>query len=171
MRAPPIVRSAHFVARTDLMRSVSSFAKQKAKQMMGNGNPNTGAEIRKPASTSCPSCHRWHRPGVVCPNTKKSMPLEPLFRSHGEYTIQQPPAQDPRQMMQSEGMMMPVDPAPQPVAMQGAHGLLNYQPVAAPPATPQEQQEQLMNTSVHIQGQNQDYMDALRNWQTKYGGQ
>ena len=51
-----------------LLKSTSSFAKDQAKQMQGAGNPLTGSKTRKPASTMCPACGRWHRPGTICGN-------------------------------------------------------------------------------------------------------
>jgi ribosomal protein L32 len=180
----PIVRSAIAILPPV---AKAKFAESKAKQMMGNANPLTGADIRKPASTQCPSCHRWHRPGVVCPNSTKSM--EALFRSHGEQAIpnqpigpMQPPASiqallqelaPPMPQPQPQPAQMlapPVDPVP--IAPQGAQGLLNYQAPAVPsPATPQQLQQQLTDSSPYLQGQNQSYLNALRNWQAKYGGQ
>lgn len=118
--------------------------------------------------------------------------MEALFRSHGEHAMQPPPQPQPG-MDQMEQMSVPMPDAltqqiqeqlltpqaqppapdipPQPVSPQGTQGLLNHQVVAAPPATPQEQQQQLQDASGHLQGQDMDYMEALRNWQAKYGGQ
>jgi hypothetical protein len=194
----PIIRSANFVS-PDFRKAQATFANRKAKQMMGSGNPNTGAEIRKPGSGQCPTCNKWHRLGNICPNTKKSANMEALFRSHGEYATPQPQQAGMDQMEQmavpmsdvltqqiQEQLVAPpapvpptppaaVPPAPdiqpQPVSPQGTQGLLNHQVVAPPPATPQEQQQQLQDSSTHLQGQSNDYMEALRNWQAKYGGQ
>ena len=48
---------------------------------MGTGNPLTGSATRKPASTSCGACGRWHRPGNICPNIKKSAESVPGERA------------------------------------------------------------------------------------------
>lgn len=39
--------------------------------MYSGANPAVGSDIRKPGSTAC-VCGSWHRPGSICPNTKKS---------------------------------------------------------------------------------------------------
>ena len=69
-----LTRTATFL-HPDLLKASASYAKEKAKQMMGAGNPLTGSEIRKPASTFCSACGRWHRPGNVCPSATKSNPF------------------------------------------------------------------------------------------------
>lgn len=104
-----LVKSGIFINRGDLQRSQASFANKKAKQMMGAANPLTGSDIRKPASTHCTACGRWHRPGNLCPAAKKSMPtnvgqrvMPTTLREQDllNYKIEQPPPPTPQEQQQ-----------------------------------------------------------------------
>jgi len=66
----PITRAACFINVMDLLKAdphqVDHTAQKQAKQMMGAGNPLTGASKRSAGSTYCTKCGRNHRLGTTC---------------------------------------------------------------------------------------------------------
>jgi len=62
----------------------ATVANTQAKQMMGGGNPLTGAATRANASTFCASCNRWHRPGKTCSNAMKGQVWKAKRVSHAD---------------------------------------------------------------------------------------
>ena len=198
MKRSPLTRSAPFLD-SRLLKARTTFAGNKAKQMMGAGNPLTGSATRKPASTYCSSCGKWHRPGNVCPATK-AMPLVHKgdnvshidvlsgnpYRAMGKFAAQpggpegkiardecdgvlssltemsaaQPPVPAPE--------LPPVSPTP-PVDTLNPQHLISWRPQPEAQPTPEEMQQKLVGASGHLQGQEARYLDALRNWQARYG--
>lgn len=128
-------RKANFINATDLWKAEESFTKQKAKQMMGAGNPNIGAAIRQPASTFCSACSRWHRPGNVCPSITKAVP--PTVRGARVFSTLH------------------------------SKNLLQTKPEAQ--KLPEDDQKKLEATE-SVQDSSNMHMNALRTWQSKYGG-
>lgn len=191
----------------------STFAKEKAKEMMGAGNPLTGSEIRKPASTFCSGCGRWHRPGNVCPNTMKSH--EPLIWKgdviHGEVFSGNPyraaengqfgahpggpdglqakgdcldslgtlqtaaestgPEQisPPAEMAINQPTEQYLPQMPPPTTLNPGM-LLNQQVEQKMPPTYPEAITAFNDGSQHLQNQMNSYLQALRNWNMRYGG-
>lgn len=91
-------RKANYINMADLYRS--EFAAAQAKRMMGVANPITGADIRKPGSTNCSSCGKWHRPGNICPATKSFQETEREHPGslHAENLLSfQPEKKDPKE--------------------------------------------------------------------------
>lgn len=149
----PITRSAVALTQADLSKATprQSFASEKGKQMMGAGNPNTGADKRATASTACPSCGRWHRLGTMCPNTKKAMPT----------------AMGARAM---PGMDSPVPPAPEPApAVSPGPTLLNQPPAPEPTPAPVDRRGDLEEGSQFLRTQDDEYVSALQRWQAAFG--
>ncbi len=162
----PILRGAPFVNHADLLRSTErqSFASEKAKQMMGAGNPLTGSAKRATASTACPNCGRWHRPGNLCPNTMKS--LEPVSGERVESSDSVQSALETLKQMVADST--PRKPA-ENLSVQDT--LLSQAPEEKKPLTPEDQQKQLHDGSEHLKRQSDGYLTAIRNWQSKFVGQ
>jgi len=131
-----IIKPASFINQCDLIRSNSSFADEKAKQMMGAANPLIGSDIRKPASTFCSGCGRWHRPGNMCPATNKSQITE------GKKALPGSLHQD---------------------------SFLSYQSEPPTQESTEDQQQNFVDSSAYMQNQQENYLNALRVWQAKFG--
>jgi hypothetical protein len=152
MKSPIFIKS-NVINYADLLRSETgvtkdsdfflphqSTAEKQANRMMGHGNPLIGAAKRSPGSTVCPSCGRNHRLGTVCFNMK-SMP----------FNIE--PA-DTTQLPESFTSFLFDKPATEDHPVDFAS----------------ENQNKFLDSSSHMQNEQAKYLDRLRQWQLKYGG-
>jgi hypothetical protein len=167
MSRTPFIRSASFLV-PDLLRATprQNFSSEKAKQMMGAANPLTGKDNRAGASTYCPGCGRWHRPGNLCPNTKKSLESASLVK--GDRAVPAGPVDAALDQLQ-ETIDQATAPPEHPSNIGAQENLLAAKP-AVSSAPKGDDKEQLMEASGHLKNQDQSYMSALRDWQAKYGG-